>query len=206
MHIQPIINQIASHAKKSQDPTVNLKIKSIFSQYEESLFEVKITASGAFITQTTATTSQQTVQEISKSRIETPQVPRKRGRSTTENMLIEFKKRNRLTTDIVTLMLLMKHWKCNFITCYNYQQSGEYYVVGNGVHYWILRHILGSWAKMISAGQADREHMLSDLLQDLRPARSPRVKDKAPAQLMSQPFGYPYMMPPPAAMYANHYN
>ena len=48
--------------------------------------------------------------------------------------------------------------------------------------------------------------MPSNLLQDLKPARSPRIKNKAPAQPMSQPFGYPYMMLPPAAMYANHYS
>ena len=45
IHIQPIIEQIASHAKRGQDPTINLKIKSVFSRYEGRLPEIADTSS-----------------------------------------------------------------------------------------------------------------------------------------------------------------
>ena len=55
IHIQPIIDRIASQAKKGQDSTVNLKIKSVFSRYEGKLPQIADTSSAP---QSTATASQ----------------------------------------------------------------------------------------------------------------------------------------------------
>ena len=102
-------------------------------------------------------------------------------------------------------MPLMKQWKYHLQTCYNSQQSGISYVSSDGIHYRLPIHILGDWDQLIKAGQADMETMPPHLLQDLRPARPVRGKNKAPAQPMPQPFGYPYIMPPPAPMYTSPY-
>ncbi|MCJ1327273.1 hypothetical protein MMC10_003941 [Thelotrema lepadinum] len=200
MRIKPIINQIASHPKKGQDPTVNLKIESVFSRYEGRL---PVAAEAASASQSTATASQQTAQEL---RTEASKTLAKRARSTTEVMLAESRERDKLTCDSVSIMPLMKRWKCSLVSCHSFQVSGECYVGRDGIHYRLPRHILGAWAKYIKAGQADMEYMPPDLLQELRPARAPRGKDKTPALSMLQPFGHPYMMPPPAAMYPSPYS
>ena len=198
MNIEPIILQIASQAKKGQDSTVYLKIKSVYSRFEGYLPPAGTTA------QSTATKSQQVTQEPPGSASETSKTPAKRGRSTTENMLIEARERDKLTASSVTLMPLMKRWKCSLITCHNYQKGGECWVGPDAIHYRIPRHILGSWAKLIQRGQADAEHLPPDLLQDLRPVRTPRGKDKAPVHPIQQPFGYPYITPS-APVYTNPY-
>ena len=161
MHIQPIINQIASHAKKGQDPTINLKIKSVFSRYEGRLPEAADTASSA---QFTATVSQQTIQGSLNLSTQPSKTPAKRGRSTTENMLAESRDRDRLSNDHPSIMPLMKRWKCTLIFCYNNKVSGECWVGRDTLHYQISRHILGVWAKYIREGQADAEHIPPDLL------------------------------------------
>ena len=119
MNIEPIILQIASEAKKGHNSTVCLTIKSVYSQYDGFLPAAPTTAQSA------AAASQQTPQEPPISTGETSKTPAKRGRSTIENMLVEAQERDRLTLSSVSIMPLMKRWKCSLISCYNSQQGGE---------------------------------------------------------------------------------
>ena len=103
MHIEPIIRQIASEAKKGQNSTINLSIKLVYSRFNGFLSAAPTAAQSA------TAASQQTTQKPPNLIRETSKTSAKRGRSTTSNnMLIESRERDKLTLNVTIIPLIKR--------------------------------------------------------------------------------------------------